>query len=128
METQTLGVVAAPLSGVEIVEDLAFCLVEGLKNNCDLQPNIAYQSFSAKIEIQLHLHALDTTQISKTVIVGEIDRAALEPSHTAEIEIPLTTAEESRERTGLSGPNLMMQDSAEPTLKKPMRYYTPRKR
>ena len=127
METRTLGVVAVPLSGVEIVEDLALCVVEGLKNNCDLQPNIAYQRFSATIDIQLHLHALDTTEINKRIVIGEID-SERKPTCTVEIEIPLTTAEESRERTGLSAPNLMMNDSAEPSLKKPVRYYTPRKR
>lgn len=127
MEAQTLGVIAAPLSGVEIVEDLALCLVEGLKNNCDLQANISYQRFSAKIKIDLHLHALDTTEIDKSIVIGQFD-SEREATCTVAIEIPLTTAEASREHTGLSAPNLMRNDGAGLSSKKPMRYYTPRKR
>jgi hypothetical protein len=124
METQTVGVVAIPLSGVEIVEDLALRFVEGLKNDGDLQPNIAYQRFSARIDIRLYLHAVDTTEIDKSISIGEID-SEKEPTCAVEIEIPSTTAEESRQHTGLSAPSLMMNDNAEP--KRAMRYYTPRK-
>jgi hypothetical protein len=38
-----LSALAEPLNGVEILEDLACCLIEGLRGNCDLKSGSATQ-------------------------------------------------------------------------------------
>ena len=123
-----LSALAEPLHGVEILEDLACCLIEGLPGNCDLRGSDAYWSYSARISVDLCLHDIDTQRIDKTIVVGDPDLSR--PSTRAvTVEIPLTSAEESRERTGISAPSMEIAvDGAPLSEKKKQRYYTPRRR
>lgn len=52
------------LSGAEIVEALRDRILEKLKRDCYLNPNHAYDYFSASIHIKVHLH--DTGQELET--------------------------------------------------------------
>jgi hypothetical protein len=120
-----------PLAGDELIEDVAACLVEGLKGDCDLRPVDAYESYSARITIELQLNSLGIRQIDKTIIVGGFDSAQTSDIKV-DLEIPLTLPEESRERGCIPSPRLEGHASPEPELPQPevkkRRFYCPRQR
>jgi hypothetical protein len=116
------------LSGVEILEDIAQCLVEGLRNNCDLRASDAFASYAAKITVELYLHDTDTQKLDKSIIVGE--PASLPPTHTATVEMPLASADEVRERSDLTPPSMEIAadgSRVQEPAKRRTRFYAPRR-
>lgn len=119
------------VSGAEIAEDLAACLIEALRREAELLASVAYRSYSAKLTASVQLNALDTVTVEKTVIVGDFDssrRAEVE----IEIENPLASAAEIRGRMGTQPPSLehsaMGNDGIQPEPELPKkRWYTPRR-
>lgn len=103
--TLLLGGPASQLSGTEIIDDLAACLVEALSKGSELRSSDAYRSYSAKITISLQLNSLDTVSLDQAAVVGDFD--ASRPA-TLEIEIvsPLAGAEEVRERMDTVPPSV----------------------
>lgn len=122
---------AAQLSGVEIAEDLAACLIEALQRESELLSSVAYRSYSAKMTVSFQLNALDTVTLDKTVIVGDFDSSRA-PDLEIEIESPLASAVEIRDRLGTTAPSLehsaMEEDGVQPESEpQKKRYYTPRR-
>ncbi len=130
MEQREEPILVEQISGTEIIDDLAARLVEGLAGNCYLTANDAYASYSAKMVVEIQLIDVNTPTVSKTLVVGELDPST--PTHQVTIDVPPTTANEVRERSGTLPPSLeRMVDGSElssaATVEK-RRYYTPRTR
>jgi hypothetical protein len=94
-----LGGLAEPLNGVDILEDLACCLIEGLRGNCDLRASDAYWSYAARITVELFLNDLGVQKVDSSLVIGK-PNAAKSPDYVAAVEIPDTSAEVVRERSG----------------------------
>lgn len=110
------------LSGVEIAEDLANCLVEGLRNNADLRPTDAFSGYAAKIKVELQLQDVDRITVSQIISVDTLNSEI--PATTVEIVVPQADALTVRERSGIEPPDFTKEGSALPV--KPKRWYTPR--
>ena len=131
--TVFLGGPAGQLSGTEIVDDLAACVVEALSKGSELRAADAYRSYSAKITIALQLNALDTVTVGETAIVGSFD-ASQPADFEIEIESPLAGAEEIWDRMESTPPSVersivdpddLRPEFAPETQRR--RWYTPRK-
>jgi hypothetical protein len=70
---------AAQISGLEIIDDLAARLVEGLSHECHLREADAYESYAAVLTVEIQLRGLDTEHVEKKIVVGDHDSAM--PSH-----------------------------------------------
>lgn len=131
--TLLLGGPASQLSGTEIIDDLAACLVEALSKGSELRATDAYRSYSAKITIAIQLNALDTVAVDQTAIVGDFD-SSRPADLEIEIESPLAGAVEVRQRMDTMPPSVE-QTIVDPDDLRPepiaetqrRRWYTPRK-
>jgi hypothetical protein len=95
--------VAGSISGTEVVNDLLDRVAEKLMRFDCLRSTDSYQSYSARVTVELQLTDFDTSTVSTGIEVGTIDPA--QPSTLAAISLPTVAAAEVR--AGLEpAPNL----------------------
>jgi hypothetical protein len=112
------------LSGVEVIEDLAGRLIDGLRDNCYLLATDSYQSYAATVMVEIQLHDVDRQTVTKKLIVGDPDPGL--PSRRIAVDVPTAPAREVRTRSNLPTPPSLERDvtGIEPAREK--RFYTPR--
>lgn len=121
MTEQTLN---NPLSGAEVVEALVDQLRTKLQRDCYLNPNSAYDYFSATIAVSIQMHdagALVPVSVTLTVASGvEPPDDSIETVEGV-VEIPMAPPNEVRVKTGQGVPT-MTKDANGNTVVKPVRY------
>lgn len=131
MNSVFLGGPGSQLSGTEIIEDLASCLVEAMSAGPELRATDAYRGYAATLTITVQLDTLDPVTVDKTVTIG--DYVSSRPADLGiEIESPLAGAAEVRSRLEITAPSLEHSTTVteEPEPQPPQerrRWYTPRK-
>jgi hypothetical protein len=113
---------AAPLGGEDVATDICTLVWEYLRGQQNLLASDAYQSYSAKVTVELQLQDIDRVDLSKTIVIGALDPA--KPTHTVEIAIPRAEAGEVRERNGMEEPDYAKDAINAPA--KARRWYRPR--
>ena len=86
------------VSGVEIIDDICNRIAEELGKSCHLRATDAYSGYSAKLQFEVQPVDIDVVKVEKTLVIGDHDPAT--PSRRMAIDVPPTTADEVRERSG----------------------------
>jgi len=60
------------ISGASVIDDLCSRIGDRLARNCDLRPTDSYDSYSAKVTIELSLVDVDTAKVTETITVGQM--------------------------------------------------------
>jgi hypothetical protein len=115
------------LSGVELIEDLCVQIAEAPSKSTELAGTNSYQRYGAKVSVTLKLEDVDSTEVKKLIVAGELDA---EGGRTIEIDIPPVSPILARQRSEQPNPNFALPVSKPPekrfAAKRTRRKYTKR--